>query len=415
MRIGVIGAGVAGLTAAYLLEKDHDVCLWEARPRAGGHAHTVEVKMNGQFTPVDTGFLVYNERTYPRFTRLLQQLDVETESSEMSFSIQDVASGLEYNGHGLNELFAQRKNLFSYKFWKLLREILRFNRKARDFLADTNRHGSLGEFLDRHGFAEIFNEKYLIPMGAAIWSSPSQDIREIPARFFLSFFQNHGLLKIIDRPQWRTITGGSREYVRKLTSVLGDQLQLHCPIRRVRRKADGVVVETQAGKTSLWDAVIFAVHSDQILSILDQPRPVEQKIFSSMPYHKNRAVLHTDRSLLPVTRRAWASWNVYLDPNSPESLSVTYYVNRLQNLESTEPLCVTLNPVRPIDPEDVIDTFEYDHPAYSRSFLRAQQRLRKRKRNHRLYFIGAWRHNGFHEDGVRSARDAVRFIQQEVD
>ncbi len=402
MKVAVIGTGISGMTAAWLLHQHHELTVYESNDYIGGHTHTVPVELNGRTYAIDTGFIVYNERTYPNFCRMLDQLDVTTQPTEMSFSVKCEQSGLEYCGSNLNSLFTQRSNLFRPSFLRMLRDILRFNRESIALLEEGASDISLGEYLERHRYSRQFRGKYLIPMGAAIWSTSPSQMLEFPARYFVQFFRNHGLLGLRDRPQWRVVTGGSWRYVQRLTEPFRDQIRLNCPVMFVRRLEDSVEIVSAVG-AERFDHVIFATHGDQALRLLRDASTVERDVLGAFRCQKNVAVLHTDASLLPKQRRAWASWNYHLPREPLDAVAVTYQMNILQNVRSTEPFCVTLNREDAIRPDKVIDKFVYEHPIYSPAAVAAQQRHAEVSGVNRTHFCGAYWGYGFHEDGVKSA------------
>ncbi len=402
-RIAIVGSGISGLTCAYLLASKYQVTLFEANDYLGGHTHTVEVLLGGERFAVDTGFIVFNDRTYPRFLTLLQRLGVERQATEMSFSVQNPQSGFEYNGHNLNTLFAQRRNFFSPRFYHFVGEILAFNRRAKAWLADEPAaEESLGDFLRRHNFSRFFAEHYLLPMGAAIWSASTGDMREYPLAFFLRFFNNHGLLDLRNRPNWFVIPGGSKRYIAPLTAGLGDGIRLSCPVHQLRRQAQGVLVRSAAGE-ELFDQVIVACHSDQALRLLGDASVAEKSVLSALAYRNNQVVLHTDSDWLPRRAAARAAWNYRIGAGSGGAPCVTYYMNRLQGFNASQVCCVTLNPSQPIAQERVLGRYQYAHPVFNRSALEAQQRRGEICGRNNTHFCGAYWHCGFHEDGVRSA------------
>lgn len=404
-RIAIVGAGVSGLTTAWLLSKCHDVEIFEAGDYAGGHTNTRMVKASGRDWPVNTGFIVFNDWTYPNFIRLMDQLGVQSEVSNMSFSVDCNRTGLQYNGTSLNTLFAQRRNLFNLSFLKMIREILRFNKETRADLAgnaisDTE---TLGDYLNRHHYSRYFRENYIVPMGAAIWSAPEVVLEQFPIRFFLSFFNNHGMLSVDDRPTWRVITGGSARYVDKMMDTLGPFTHLNSPVNRVERFSDHVIV-TVNDQARTFDQVVFACHSDQALAMLADPTDAERSVLGAIPYQKNDVVLHTDASVLPDEPRAWAAWNYYMPEHRTQPTSVTYNMNILQNFDDApETFCVTLNRSDDIDPARIIERYEYAHPVFSLPAVAAQQRYDEIGDHNRTHYCGAYWFNGFHEDGVRSA------------
>ncbi|MCC4269803.1 FAD-dependent oxidoreductase [Marinobacter nauticus] len=415
-RIAVIGAGVSGLTAAWLLADKHDVHLFEAGNYAGGHTNTEQVEAGGRTWPVNTGFIVFNDWTYPNFIKLMDRLGVASEVSNMSFSVDCHASGLQYNGTSLNTLFAQRRNLFNLNFLKMIREILRFNKETRaDLATGTIPDGeTLGEYLNRNGYSRYFRNYYIVPMGAAIWSAPEIVLEQFPIRFFLQFFNNHGMLSVDDRPTWRVISGGSATYVNRMMDRLGERTHLNSPVTSVKRDADGVTLVIN-GQEHRFDQVIFGCHSDQALAMLDDPTDDERSILGAIAYQKNHVVLHTDASVLPSNRLAWAAWNYMIPEHSTQPVSVTYNMNVLQNFnDAPETFCVTLNRSRDINPEKVIKRFEYDHPVFTLDAVAAQERYDDIGNRNRTHFCGAYWFNGFHEDGVRSALRVTRAFGVEL-
>lgn len=404
-RIAVIGAGVSGLTTAWLLAEHHDVQLFEAGNYAGGHTNTRMVEAGGRQWPVNTGFIVFNDWTYPGFIRLMDRLGVPYEDSDMSFSVDSPANGLQYNGTSLNTLFAQRRNLVNPPFLKMVREILRFNRQTRSDLEARRLDDSetLGQYLHRHGFSRYFRDHYIVPMGAAIWSAPEIVLEQFPVRFFLQFFNNHGMLSVDDRPQWRVISGGSAQYVERMMERLGDRTHLNSPVEQVTRQTDGVTVRVK-GENLPFDQVILACHSDQALAMLGDATDEESRILSAIPYQDNDVVLHTDSSVLPSNRRAWAAWNYHLPSQADQPVSVTYNMNILQNFHNApETFCVTLNRSQDIDDSRIIERYRYAHPVFSREAVAAQDRYHDIGNRNRTHFCGAYWFNGFHEDGVQSA------------
>lgn len=409
MKIAIIGSGIAGLTSAYLLNRNHDITVFEAGDWIGGHTHTVDVQVAGQRYAVDTGFIVFNDWTYPNFIRLLSQLGVGFKATEMSFSVSDPVSGVEYNGHNLNSLFAQRRNLLSPKFWGMVRDILRFNREALNDL-NLQRIASdmtLGDYLKANGYSERFIQHYIVPMGAAIWSMSLSDMLGFPLQFFVRFFKNHGLLSVSDRPQWCVVEGGSSSYVAPLTESFKQHTRLNCTVTRVERDTDGVTVHSAAG-TERFDKVIFACHSDQALALLAEPTRVEKEILGALPYADNDVVLHTDTRLLPKRPLAWASWNYRLGGPVDQPAAVTYDMNILQGIQSDTTFCVSLNQTAAIDPSKILARYTYAHPQYSLAGMAAQARWEELLGANHSYFCGAYWANGFHEDGVVSALRVAR-------
>ena len=404
MNIAIIGSGIAGLTVAHLLSRNHSVTLFEAASRLGGHTHTVDVTVDGRSYAIDTGFIVYNDWTYPIFFRLLEQLGVASQPSQMSFSVRDPRSDFEYNGHSLNSLFAQRGNLLSPGFWGMLRDILRFNRQA---LLDLEKQRipvdmTLGEYLRRNGYGARFIDHYIVPMGSAIWSMSLAAMLEFPLQFFVRFCKNHGLLSVNNRPQWRVIKGGSRSYIEPLSAGFREGIRLNCPVGRVERDDEGIVLYSGAGRER-FDKVVFACHSDQALGLLVQPSAAEHEILGALRYANNDVVLHTDTRLLPRRRLAWASWNYRLGGPADQAAAVTYNMNILQGIDSDTTFCVSLNQTANIEPARVLARFSYAHPQYSLAGLAAQGRWRELLGAQHTYYCGAYWANGFHEDGVVSA------------
>lgn len=403
MKIAVVGTGVAGLTAAYLLSRKHQVHLFEAADYAGGHTNTRMVSLGGREWPVNTGFIVFNDWTYPNFIRLMRELEVPWEDSDMSFSVQSGVTGLEYNGTSLNTLFAQRSNLLNPRFLKMVREILRFNALTRKELKGglIPPGETVGAYLDRHGFSGYFRDRYIIPMGAAIWSAPEATIHQFPVLFFLRFFENHGMLSVDERPQWRVLKGGSASYVKKMLPRFGDRLYLNTPVQSIIRHESGVMLSSSRGEET-FDQVVLATHSDQALAMLRDPSHSERQVLGAMPYQDNDVVLHTDSRLLPKRKLAWAAWNYYLPKDPAAAVSVTYNMNILQNFDAPETFCVTLNRTHEIDPAKIIDRYRYTHPVFTLDGMTAQSRHGEISGHNRTHYCGAYWFNGFHEDGVRS-------------
>ena len=401
MRIAIIGGGIAGLTAAYRLHPDHDITVYEAADYPGGHSHTADVLADGHPLAVDTGFIVFNERNYPRFSALLQELGVRSQSGDMSFSLRCERSGLEYNGSSLNTLFCQRANLVRPGFHRMILDILRLNRQAAALIAAPDGL-SLGDFLAAHGFAGPVVDDYLLPMAGAIWSAEPRAIRDFPARHFGRFFKNHGLLDLANRPQWRTVCGGSREYVRALTAPFRDRLRLNAPVEWARRLPDQVLVKARGERPHAYDQVVFACHADQALRALRDPSPAEQEILGAIRFQDNETVLHTDERLLPRRRLARASWNYHRFADDHGLVTVTYNLTALQRLPTQRQFLVTLNATHTIDPAKIIRRMVYSHPVYNRRSMAAQARRGEISGQNRTFYCGAYWGYGFHEDGVRS-------------
>ena len=403
MRIAVIGAGISGLSAAWLLGQGHEVVLFEAAPRLGGHANTVRIAGDGGETPVDTGFIVYNEATYPNFVALMEHLRVATQPTEMSFAVSLDRGRLEYSGTGVAGLFAQRSNLVRPRFWSMLQDIIRFYRIAsRDALAGGAANLSLGDYIAAGGYGAAFRDDHLLPMAAAIWSAPCAEILSYPAAAFLRFHHNHGLLQLTDRPVWRTVTGGSSVYVQRLRSAFSGEVRAGSPVRQVQRAANGVALMGE-GWNETFDHVVFATHADQTLAMLADPAPAETEALGAFRYSRNRAVLHGDEALMPRRRRAWASWNHLGDLSRPDAAcAVTYWMNRLQGLPHERPFFVTLNPPDRLRADSILHEEIYEHPLFDAAALAAQERLWALQGARRSWFCGAYFGSGFHEDGLQA-------------
>lgn len=412
MRIAVIGTGIAGNVAAYYLAKKHDVTVYEANSYIGGHTHTHDIDWAGKRYAVDTGFIVFNYWTYPKFTSLLEELGVEVQASDMSFSVKCEKTGLEYNGTSLNTLFAQRRNFLRPSFYRMIGEILRFNRESPKLLQDDCDKTSLGDYLAANGYSSAFIEHYIIPMGSAIWSADPRQMQHFPARFFIRFFHNHGMLNVKDRPTWYVIKGGSREYVGKLIKGYRDRIRLNSRVVSVKRHGTHVEIKTADHPSEKYDYVFIAGHSDQALQILADPSRAEREVLGAIPYQKNEAILHTDAGLLPKRRLAWAAWNYHIVPEDTGRASLTYNMNILQGLSSETPFCVTLNHTDAIDESRIIQRMEYDHPVFTQQGIAAQARHSEINGANRTFYCGAYWRNGFHEDGVVSALDALRDFEE---
>lgn len=402
-RIAVIGTGISGLSAAWLLRGRHHVTVYEKDNRLGGHANTRVVDYDGAAIQVDTGFIVYNEVNYPHLTRLFASLGVATDESNMSFSVSAGDGRLEWAGESLRTVFAQKRNLARPRFLGMLRDILRFNRDAAADLAAGRLDGlSLGEYLARGGFGAAFRSDYLLPMGAAIWSTPAADMMAFPAASFIRFFANHALLRgLDDRHQWRTVRGGSRVYVETIGRDLGDAVRLSCPAVRIERDAFGAMVTDATGNRERYDAVVLATHADQALALLDRPGDEERRILGAFRYTDNLAVLHRDAGQMPRRRAVWSSWNYLTGKgHAGDTVALTYWMNRLQNIDPARPLFVSLNPFRAIREDLVFATDHYRHPMFDAGAISAQQALPLIQGRDRVWFAGSYAGNGFHEDGL---------------
>ncbi|GAK56533.1 hypothetical protein U27_03495 [Candidatus Vecturithrix granuli] len=403
MRIAIIGAGISGMVAAYLLHEDHNVVVFEANDYIGGHTHTIDVTHNEVIYPVDTGFIVFNTKTYPHFLTLMQRLGVAWQNSNMSFSVINEKTGLEFCPTSLNSLFAQRRNLVRPSFYRMLLDAFRFRRESEALLSQDSYQTTLTEYLKANRYSESFIQDFIIPMGAAIWSTDPKKFSEFPARYFVEFFRNHGFLNVRNQPQWLVIKGGSSQYIDPLTKSYRNQIRLNHPVESVQRFPDRVEVKTRNGEKARFDQVIIAAHSDQALAMLADPSEAERDILEVMAYQPNLTILHTDSSILPRRKIAWASWNYHIPRKETEGVAVTYNMNKLQSLDAPVTFCVTLNRADLIAPEQVIQTFQYHHPVYTPQSLHKREQRDAINGVNRTYFCGAYWGYGFHEDGVDSA------------
>ena len=411
-KIAIVGAGVSGLTAAHLLHKAHDVTVFEANAYAGGHTNTIRVDTAHETHHVDTGFIVFNDRNYPNFEKLLERLGVAHQPSDMSFAVSDERGDFEYASTGANGVFANRAHLAKPWFHRMLADVVRFQRAARELLAARDLPSpSLGHWVEELRFSRPFIDRLIVPQASAVWSADPRQMWSFPARFLVEFFANHGMLGLRDRPQWRTVKGGSARYVEALTSPWRDRLRLDTPVDAIHRAGDHVLVKPRGEESQRFDEVVLATHSDQALKLLADPSELEHELLGAIPYQPNEAVLHTDAKLLPRRRRAWASWNYHLLQDPPGKTTVTYHMNRLQSLDSRDQFCVTLNRSEAIDPSKVIRTISYAHPVFTEAGAAAQARHDEISGRHtRTHFCGAYWGWGFHEDGVKSGvRVAERF------
>lgn len=403
-QIAVIGSGISGLTAAYVLAKRDQVTVFEAGPHIGGHTATKTVDVAGSSYDVDTGFIVFNDRTYPNFIRLLSHLGVPSQNADMGFSVTEPGHGHEYSGTGLGGLFAQRRNWFRPTHWGMLKDILRFNRECiRAYEKDeVDPNQTLGEYLQARGYSAFFQQHYILPMVSAIWSSGLRGASEMPLLFFIRFFYNHGLLTVTDQPQWYTVKGGSRSYLKPISLEFADRVHTDCPVTKVRRTPRGAVVTTKRFGEQTFDEVIFACHSDQALTLLADPTKAEKAILSAIPYQDNDVVLHTDASILPQARKAWASWNYRLNPDRESEAVLTYNMNILQRLTCPETICVSVNATEWLDERHILGRYRYSHPVFNRRSIAAQARWSELSGVNHTHYCGAYWRNGFHEDGVVS-------------
>jgi len=408
MKIAVIGSGISGLASAYLLdEAGNEVIIYEKNDYIGGHSRTVDARIDGESIPVDTGFIVFNYKNYPHLSALFQHLGVEVEKSNMSFGVNIANSWLEYGTQNLTDIFAQKRNLFKPKFWKMVKDILHFNKNAKKYI-DSNL--TLGECLDELKMGEWFRHYYLLAMGGSIWSTPTEGMLNFPASTFIRFFDNHGLLSVSDQPQWYTVKGGSKEYVKKLTKGFKDKIRLNCGVRSVARKNGTILVEDEKGNKESFEQVIFACHSDQAVDILSDASASEKEILGNFKYQGNKMILHTDEKFLPKNKKCWSSW-VYLSEEKNDksgNVCLSYWMNNLQNLGTITPVIVTLNPYKMPDKEKIIDEYIFEHPVFDKAAINAQAKISEIQGKNNTWFCGAYQRYGFHEDGVLSAVNLVR-------
>jgi predicted NAD/FAD-binding protein len=414
MRIAIIGSGISGMVAAHRLSNKHEVTVYEAGAHIGGHTHTVDVEHRGRAYAVDTGFIVYNDWTYPNFIELMEELAVPWQPSHMSFSVRCDKSGLEYNGTSLNSLFAQRRNFLRPSFMRMVADILKFNRRAPALLTDTADRISLGDYLHDEGYSRYFIDHYIIPMGAAIWSSRPIDMLHFPARFFVEFFANHGFLSVNERPTWRVIQGGSREYVKRLTARFADRIHLNTPVASIQRNPQNVVLRLKNGSVEHFDQVFIACHSDEALKLLSDSSPEEREILGAIGYQANEALLHTDERLMPRRPLARAAWNYHLPIEQYERVTVTYNMNILQGLNAPTQFLLSLNRNADVDPATVLGSYVYHHPVYTTAAVAAQKRRHEINGVRRTYYCGAYWGYGFHEDGVKSALVSLEEFQRQL-
>ena len=403
-KIAIIGTGISGMSAAWLLAENHDVTIFDSKDYIGGHSHTVDVTVDGKTFPVDTGFIVFNPQNYPNLIELFKTLDVPTYDTDMSFSVSLKDEDFEYSGGDGWGMLAQPSNIFKPRFWSLVRGILKFYKKTEAYIDDeTTEHLTLGELLKREGYSKSFVQDHLAPMGAAIWSSDSADILDYPARSFLRFFKNHGLTQLTDRPAWRTVRGGSREYVKRITAKFKDRINLSTPVSSVRKVGTGVEITAGDRAPERFDEVVFACHSDQALAMLADPTDKQLTVLSDLKYRPNHVVWHTDVSVMPKRKAAWASWNYSEKSNAGENeAAVSYWMNKLQPLPTETPVIVTLGPNQDIDPAKILGEYTYSHPVFDMAALKAKQDIWALQGDAGMWFCGAYLGDGFHEDGIQS-------------
>ena len=416
MKIAIVGSGISGLTCAYLLNREHDITVFEKNDYVGGHTHTHEIEYDGEELSVDSGFIVYNEWTYPNFIKLLDQLGVERQLTRMGFSVKSEKNNLEYAGHSLNGLFAQRSNFFRPSFMRILFSMRRFNAEARDDLGTLDPQITLGQYLTSNNYPREFIQHYIIPIGAAIWSTVPKQMMDVPAVFFIRFFENHGLLQVVNRPNWWVISGGSKKYVEKMIYDFKGKIRLSTPVKNVKRGIDSITVKFGSNglEKENFDSIIFACHSNQSLAMLDSPSKQEEEVLSAIKYQRNDALLHFDDSILPKRKNAWSSWNYLLDEDPNRAVALTYNMNILQSLKSDRTFCVSLNSGDLIDRSKVIKHLNYEHPLFTLSSINAQGRKHEISGKNNTYYCGAYWRNGFHEDGVISALDVCKDFGQSL-
>jgi len=412
-KIAIVGSGISGLTCGYHLQKDFDIKVYEAGNYIGGHTNTLKVDSPNGPLNIDTGFIVFNDWTYPNFIKMLNDTGVDSQPSDMSFSVKCEETGLEYNGTNTNSLFAQRMNLISPKFWKMIMDILRFNKSGLEWVenAPEDDDTTLGQFLDQGNFSYMFRKYYGYPITAAIWSAGEEDVRKFPLRFFMNFFKNHGMLSVNERPQWRVIKNGSKSYIPAFTKGWEDKIHINTPVESIKRRSDKVFVKTK-NDLEEFDGIVFACHSDQALKILLEPTQDEENILKAIPYQANEAVLHTDESILPKKKLAWAAWNYHILKSKSETAALTYNMNILQSLKTSQTYNVTLNYTRAIDPDKIIKKIKYMHPRFSLEGVQAQKRHSEISGKNNTFYCGAYWRYGFHEDGVVSGLKASEQVKE---
>jgi predicted NAD/FAD-binding protein len=412
MKIAIIGSGISGLASAYFLHKKYDITIFEKNDYIGGHSNTANITFDRKKIAIDTGFIVFNFRTYPNLKNLFEELGVEIEKSNMSFGIKDFDQNFEYSGNDLAGLFAQKSNIFKPKFLKMLFDIVKFNKSATKLVQNDriSNEITLDQFVSDLKLGEYFKNYYLFPMAGAIWSCPLELIKNYPAKIFLQFFYNHGLLRIFKQPQWYTVKNGSQEYVKKLTAEFSDKIKLNCEIVKSEQKNNKIILTDEKKKQYEFDKVIFASHADQTYKIIKDKTLEEKQILSQIKYSKNIAILHKDQNQMPQNKKAWASW-VYLSSARKNAVSLTYWMNNLQNLGTEKPIFVTLNPIKNISAKNIIAKYNYEHPIFDLNSVNATQNLEKIQGQRNIYFCGAWTKYGFHEDGVNSAINIMKYFK----
>jgi len=411
MNIAVVGAGISGLVTAYLLSDEHAVTVYEAGSHIGGHTHTHDISHDGRNYNVDTGFIVFNERTYPNFIKLMSRLGVEWQHSEMSFSVKCYRTGLEFRPSTLNSIFVQRRNIFRPAFYRMLLDALRFRREAGQLsVTDRQYEQTLDQYLIQNKYSPWFIDYFIVPMGSAIWSADPDRFRKFPVRYFAEFFVKHGFLNIKDQPRWLVIKGGSKQYVEPLTRRFRDNIRLNCGVHKIRRSKASVEIQAGGLAPETFDSVVIATHSDQALTLLEDPSEQERDILGAIDFQENETVLHTDDTVLPCKQAAWAAWNYHIPSDDRKRVAVTYDMNILQSLEAAVEFCVTLNMTAAIAPEKIIKRLTYHHPVYTPRSLAARRRYAEINGQNRTYYCGAYWFYGFHEDGVKSGLEVGKLF-----
>ena len=404
MKIGIVGTGISGLSCAHLLQHDHDITLFESNNYAGGHTNTIQVNDNGKNINVDTGFIVYNNENYPNLCKLFDLLDVQGRNSDMSFSVVNEKTGLEYNGSGFNKLFCHRQNLLNPGFWKMLRDIFKFNDKAPGLLLNgLDDKMTVNDFVKKNAYSNQFINEYLIPLGASLWSAPAGEFLQYPIRFVIEFLNNHRMLQVANRPAWKTVKGGSNTYVKKILDSFHGQLRLNTPVKHVTRSKNKIDITLASGQSETFDEVILASHADQCLQMVQNPGGIERGLLGMFPYQYNEAILHYDTEILPSNNNAWASWNYRIPSQEADHVTVTYNMNMLQGLDASRTYCVSLNQSSGIANSKIIKRIQYHHPVFQPGRADAQASHHRLIRHQRISYCGAYWGYGFHEDGIKSA------------